>query len=94
MFSSTSGQRKLFSKAVGNATLDSFAVYYSGGELSGTVGDAVLSGTNRIIALFNPVVGTWYHIAYTFDDSTNIQVLYINGVATHNGNNTKIDGLR
>ncbi|MBK8148621.1 MAG: SBBP repeat-containing protein [Acidobacteria bacterium] len=92
-FTSTSGTRAIFSKSVGSATLDSFAVYYSGGELFGTVGDSVLSGTNRIAAPFNPVVGTWYHIAYTFDDSTNIQVLYINGVAITTGTTPKSMGF-
>jgi hypothetical protein len=37
----------------------------------------------------DPVPGVWYHVAYTFDNNTQIQTLYLNGVAL-GSNNTGI----
>jgi len=36
---------------------------------------------NPISAPFTPALGQWYHVAFTFDDSTKQQVLYLNGAA-------------
>ncbi len=30
---------------------------------------------------WTPALGTWYHVAYTFDDAADLQVLYLNGTA-------------
>src|SRR5262249_13826524 len=34
---------------------------------------------------FAPVIGQWYHIAFTFDDQTRQQVLYVNSITVASG---------
>ncbi|HEX8071742.1 MAG TPA: FG-GAP-like repeat-containing protein [Pyrinomonadaceae bacterium] len=90
-FASASGGRVLASKTVGSGTSDSYIIYFLNGTLNGTVGD--VGGVGPVAsAAFTPTVGTWYHLAYTFDDTTNTQTLYVNGVVLASGANTKSIG--
>ncbi|MDQ4120274.1 MAG: CHRD domain-containing protein [Acidobacteriota bacterium] len=70
----------MIAKTAGIGTNESFVLYYDGTFLRGAVGGP--NGLGEIISIsFTPVAGDWYHIAYTFDDFSDTQILYINGVA-------------
>jgi hypothetical protein len=78
------GTRVLVGKPVGGGTSDSYQIYLSGGNLGAFVGDAGGVGT-QLNFPFTPVFGQWYHVAYTFDDTTFQQVLYLDGVTVASG---------
>lgn len=86
-----SGTRIIMGKPVGTGTSDSYQIYLSGGTLGAFVGDAYGSGGTLAIP-FSPVLGQWYHVAYTFDDLTRQQVLYLNGVNMASGLGSKAIG--
>ncbi len=90
-FSANPGVNVIFAKTVGNGVLDSHAVFYEGGRLQAVIGDLNSEGP-RLQYAFAPVLGIWYHVAYTFDDASNTQVLYLNGVAAVTGTVTKSIG--
>lgn len=74
------GQNVLVSKTVGSGGLDSFALFYEPGpqRLVGVTSTA--GGYNEFLIMgFTPVLGTWYHITYAFDDGLNVQAIYVNG---------------
>jgi uncharacterized repeat protein (TIGR01451 family) len=83
-FASLSGVQALFSKAVGSAPHDSFVVWYQSGVLNAITGTVSADG-NVLSTSFSPVIGTWYHVAYTVDGSGN-EVLYVNGTSVASGN--------
>jgi uncharacterized repeat protein (TIGR01451 family) len=83
-FASLSGVQALFSKAVGSAPHDSFVVWFQSGVLNAITGTTSADG-NVLSTSFSPVIGTWYHVAYTVDGSGN-QVLYVNGTSVASGN--------
>ena len=85
---SPTGTRMIFNKPLGNGTLDSYQIFYENGQLQALVSDLSSLGP-RLQFTFAPVLGTWYHIAYTFDDASDRQVLYLNGVAVAAGTVTK-----
>ena len=79
MLEATSGIRVVFAKLVGTDTSDSYALWLQDRTLKGVVGDA--SDIGPILSQsFSPALGRWYHLAYTFDDSTKQQALYADGV--------------
>ncbi|MCH2546630.1 MAG: hypothetical protein MK052_03325, partial [Alphaproteobacteria bacterium] len=63
-------------------------LWCSGGKARGSV-----TGFSPILdAAQTPSTATWYHYAYTFDDATNTQNLYINGTLAQTGTtNSSID---
>jgi hypothetical protein len=73
----------LVAKAVGDAnTFDNtFAFWVNGSSLRGSVGDLINGYAEAHVdyASFAPQVGLWYHLAYTFDNSTDTENLYVNG---------------
>jgi hypothetical protein len=79
--------QSLVAKVVGSSHSDSYQLVYAAGDkqLRGVLGTAS-SFVDAAAYNWIPVVGTWYHIAFTFDNSSKIAVLYINGVqvATRN----------
>jgi hypothetical protein len=85
VFNAPSGP--VFTKPLGPAAGDSFALYLFGGTLHGFIHDAnaagVLVSSPSVLAL-----GQWHHVAFTFDDATKEQALYVNGarVATSQSN--------
>jgi hypothetical protein len=83
-FASLSGVQALFSKAVGSAPHDSFVVWFQSGVLNAVTGTVSADGS-VLSTSFSPVLGTWYHVAYTVDGSGN-QVLYLNGTSVASGN--------
>lgn len=82
------GTRIVMGKPVGSGTSDSYQIYLSGGTLGAFVGDAAGAGTVLSIP-FSPVLGQWYHVAFTFDDFTRQQVLYLNGLNVASGIGSK-----
>ena len=80
----TGGDRVIVSKPAGTGTNDSFVLYYNGGTLRASSGSTTAQATQLTYA-WTPTVGTWYHVAYTYDATTGIQKLYLNGaqVATN-----------
>jgi len=84
LFNATNGFRLIIGKPVGGGVLDSFALWLSDGVLNGVICD-VVSGGPVISYTMLPVIGQWYHLAYTYDGLTLQQVLYVNGAAVANG---------
>ena len=85
---SPTGTRMIFNKPLGNGNLDSYQIFYESGQLQGLISDFNGLGP-RLRFTFSPVLGTWHHVAYTFDDASDRQVLYLNGVAVAAGTVTK-----
>jgi hypothetical protein len=81
---SATGTRIVMGKPVGTGASDSYQIYVGGGTLGAFVGDAVGAGTALTIP-FAPVLGRWYHVAYTFDGSSKQQILYLDGVVAASG---------
>lgn len=80
LFLSTGGSQGIISKPFGGGTADSYQLWLENGSLKGVVSD--LTGAGSVINVpFTPILGQWYHVAFTFDDSNKQQVLYINGTA-------------
>ncbi len=78
MFNSTSGIQVMIDKHVGSANSSAFKLWYDAGKIWGAVGN--ISGLGATVsASFTPVNGDWYNVAYTFNDATNTQSLYIEG---------------
>ena len=82
MFNSTSGP--IITRTIGSAISNSYTLFLNGGNLNGAVSDAA-SATTILSAPFAPVSGQWYHVAFTFDDLTKRQSLYINGARVATG---------
>jgi len=85
---SPTGTRMIFNKPFGNSNLDSYQIFYESGQLQALISDNGGLGP-RLRFTLTPVLGTWYHVAYTFDDATDTQVLYLNGAAVAAGTVTK-----
>jgi hypothetical protein len=77
MFNSQNGP--VFTKPLGAATGDSFALFLLSGALQGFIHDTNASGV-LVSSPFTLSLGQWHHVAFTFDDSTKEQALYVNGV--------------
>ena len=84
LFSANTGIRVIFTKPLGTGTLDSYSLWLENGNLKAVVSDTTGFGPVLIVP-FTPVVGQWYHLAYTFDDQTRKQVLYLNNVTVASG---------
>ena len=85
IFNAASGP--IIARTVGSAIADSYILWLNGGNLNGAVCD--IAGAATILSIpFAPVFGQWYHVAFSFDDFTKQQALYLNGdrVATNQSN--------
>ncbi len=90
-FNSTTGTQLLIDKHLGDGFLDSYEIWTDTGTLNGLISDA--SGFGPFLtAPFSPTLGVWYHLAYTFDDATDTQRLFINGTQVASGSVTKSIG--
>jgi hypothetical protein len=66
-------------RSFGAAVHNSYVLWQLNGNINGTIGDAL--GADVLSVPFAPVSGQWYHVAFTFDDTTKQQTLYLNGAA-------------
>ena len=78
----------LIGKQLGAADNDSYGIWYQNGNFYGGVGDA--SGNATISFGFTPVVGTWYHIALTYDPVAGTETLLLNGSPVATGTTNKV----
>jgi uncharacterized repeat protein (TIGR01451 family) len=79
-FAAIGGSRVLFSKTLESGTDDSYVMWHDGGSLR-----AGVSGAWNLSYGWSPTLGTWHHIAYTFDDTNNWHVLYLDGAPVSSG---------
>jgi hypothetical protein len=83
-FDANTGTQVIIAKPLGGAYLDSFAIWLENGALKAALANP--SGWAPSLATaFTPVVGQWYHVAYTFDELTRQQVLYLNNTTVASG---------
>ncbi|MCX6928589.1 MAG: LamG domain-containing protein, partial [Verrucomicrobia bacterium] len=74
------GSRCLFQKPYGVVDSDSFGVVYYAGQLIAAITRA--SGVGPVLSYnWTPAVGTWHHVAYTFNNASSTQVLFVDGIA-------------
>jgi hypothetical protein len=81
-FDAVFGPSVIFAKPVSSGALGlnhSFRLWLEQGTLTGAVGDAAALGPGAAVG-FAPVPKRWYHLAFTFDDVSRQQLLYIDGV--------------
>lgn len=77
MFDAYNNTRSLMGKAFGGGDQDSFALWLQDGVLHGYT--HFVAGDGPVLAYnFAPTPQTWYHIAFTVDNTTSNQVLYVN----------------
>ncbi len=78
-FNASNNVGQFVGKPLGGQDKDSYAVGLGGGGLLyGVICSSSVHGP-FVLYPFNPVPGIWYHIAYTFDSASQVQVLYLNG---------------
>ena len=88
-FASGGGTQVLAAKALGGGTSDSFVLFTEDGVLKAAVGDA--AGLDTALAYdLSPVAGNWYHLAYTYDATTGMQALYVDGLERASGTGGKM----
>jgi hypothetical protein len=76
-------------KPVGSQTVSaSYKLFFQRGLLQGAIGDATGIGPVTGIG-FSPVQGRLYHVAYTFDNNSRQQALYVDGVRVFARSTTK-----
>jgi len=89
-FFATNGIRIILVKPLGNnTTFDSYGLALQDGAVLAAICDN--SGFGPFLTgPANTVTGQWYHLAYTFDDTSKQQALYVNGnpVASGTANKT------
>jgi hypothetical protein len=70
----------LVAKPVGTEVYNSYQLFYNAEErqLQGMVGAAAAFG-DFVVYKWTPLTGAWYHLAFTFDDASKMQTLYVNG---------------
>lgn len=79
-FNGYGGLRTLFGKPYGNSYFDSFSVWLQDTTLHGVI--TTPGGFSPILSFaLTPQPGRWYHIAFTFDDTNDVQTLYLDGLA-------------
>src|ERR1019366_2522836 len=83
-FATTTGVLPLVAKPYGSALYNSYALWYQNGQLNG--GITTSTGTTPVLRkTWAPVLGTWHHVAYTFDSGAQTHALYLDGVAVAAG---------
>ena len=87
-FFATNGIRIILVKPLGSGTFDSYGLALQDGAVIAAICDN--SGFGPFLTgPANTVTGQWYHLAYTFDDASKQQVLYVNGLAVASGTANK-----
>lgn len=91
-FTHVTGFAAFIAKSKGTTTQNSYALWYESGRLAGGIN--VVSVASGISYDWLPVENEWYHVALTYDDVAQSQVLYLNGrqVASGNASSAEYDG--
>ena len=76
---STNGTELIFAKPLGPGTLDSYGLAIQNGAPLAAICDN--SGFGTFISGSPLALGQWYHLAFTFDNASQQEALYVNGVA-------------
>jgi hypothetical protein len=78
-YNSIGSLRTVASRSVCSGGFNSFTIYSSAGMLRGFIGNA--SGQSSVAAIpsFALTSARWYHLAFTFDEATAMQTLYVDG---------------
>ncbi|WP_035614129.1 LamG-like jellyroll fold domain-containing protein [Haloferula sp. BvORR071] len=76
LFEQATGIQVMIAKPILNSNRDSFAVWLQDGALNAAVMSPGAEGP-RLQFPFTPSLGRWYHIAYTFDNATKQQILFL-----------------
>jgi hypothetical protein len=86
-FFATNGIRIILAKPLGAGTFDTYGLVLQDGAVLAAICDNSGFGP-FLIGPANTATGQWYHLAFTFDDATKLQALYVNGarVATSQSN--------
>ena len=71
-------QRNLISKPVGTGNFDSYVFWFQDDGMSGHIGNVNAFGHFSHYE-WEPVINTWYFMAFTYDENTKIQKIYIDG---------------
>ncbi|HUP90873.1 MAG TPA: LamG-like jellyroll fold domain-containing protein [Solimonas sp.] len=73
---------QLIGKTVGAGVCDSYALWIedSTGTLHGSACDSSDPGSAIILDAGTPAAGSWHHLAFTFDDTSKLAALYLDGV--------------
>ena len=84
-FFATNGIRIVLGKPLGtNTTFDSYGLALQDGAVIAAICDN--SGFGPFLSSApNITPGQWYHLAYTFDDPSRLQALYVNGAQVASG---------
>src|SRR6185295_11370121 len=67
-------------KPLGTGVNNSYVLWHDNGSLQAGVGDSGGGFGPQLNLAWMPQLGTWYHLAFTYDGVLGIQSLYINGV--------------
>lgn len=87
-FFATNGIRIVLVKPIGTGTFDSYELALQDGAVLAAVADN--SGFGPFLTgPANTVTEQWYHLAFTFNDASKQQVLYVNGVPVASGTANK-----
>ncbi|HKS35711.1 MAG TPA: FG-GAP-like repeat-containing protein, partial [Verrucomicrobiae bacterium] len=82
-FSAVGGTRVMMGKTLVGGVNDSYVLWHDAGLLRAGIGDN--GGLTELNVAWTPQPGAWYHLAYTFDNASDLHVLYINGVQQASG---------
>ena len=86
---STNGIQLIFAKPLGSGTFDSYGLALSDGAPLAAICDT--NGFGTFLSITNILtLAQWYHLAYTYDGTTDQQALYVNGTAVASGNAGKL----
>ncbi|PYI84926.1 MAG: hypothetical protein DME26_12285, partial [Verrucomicrobia bacterium] len=91
MFFSSSGVQSIIGKTLGSGSADSYALWLENGNLYGYVADSSGAGSPVGVA-FTPALGRWYHVGFTFDNSSKQQWLYLDGIPVATGASNRLIG--
>ena len=78
------GVNDFIAKPYGPATEDSYDVWYQNTGLYAGI-NLVSASPPALSYTWTPLFGTWHHIAYTFENGSGAEVLYLDGVAVASG---------
>ncbi|MGQ0587254.1 MAG: LamG domain-containing protein, partial [Gammaproteobacteria bacterium] len=89
-FSSAGGNQMIVTRDLSGLG-EAYVLLRNGNTLEADAHDSAGNGTPVTFA-FVPTPGTWYHVAYAFDDASNSQTLYLDGALVAGNTNASLIG--